>query len=81
MRATYISVKDDTGLKGTFEISLVWTPDLSPGTPVDPARPPDPAGGPSIFTAVQEQLGLRLEPTKANVEALVIDAAEKPSLN
>ena len=46
----------------------------------EPALPADPSG-PSIFTAVQEQLGLRLEPKKTAAEVLVIDSAEKPTEN
>ena len=83
------TVLDRTGLTGRFDIKLQWTPDPgqsltpfggapSPGTPAPP--PPDP-NGPSIFTAVQEQLGLRLEPQKGPVEMIVIDRVEKPSEN
>jgi bla regulator protein blaR1 len=50
------------------------------GPPPDGAPPPD-ASGPSIFTALQEQLGLRLEATKAPAEALTIDHVERPSEN
>ena len=49
-----------------------------PGSPLQP--PPDPSG-PSIFIAIQEQLGLRLESQKEPVEVLVIDHVEKPSQN
>jgi uncharacterized protein (TIGR03435 family) len=68
-----LPVLDLTGLAGPFDIKLEWMPD-------DPAmRPPDadPASGPSLFTAVQEQLGLRLESRKGPVEVLVIDRADK----
>ena len=81
-------VIDKTGLKGTYDFTLKWTPDqsqsggpfgdLPPGVKAPP--PPDP-NGPSIFTAVQEQLGLRLESQKGPVEILAIDHVEKPSEN
>jgi len=83
------TVVDKTGLKGSYNWTLKWTPDQS--TPMfrgagDPR--PGPASGPapdssapSIFTAVQEQLGLKLEPQKGPVEILVIDHVEKPSEN
>jgi uncharacterized protein (TIGR03435 family) len=69
-------VLDQTGLKGPFEITMDWAPDSlqRPGTS-------DELSGPSIFTALQEQLGLKLEGRKAPVEILVIDQAEKPSEN
>jgi uncharacterized protein (TIGR03435 family) len=69
-------VLDQTGLKGPFEITLDWAPD-------SPQRPgaSDDLSGPSIFTALQEQLGLKLEGRKVPVEILVIDHAEKPSEN
>ncbi len=62
-------VLDETGLTGVFDIDLNWSRD-SGATPEDTA-------GPSIFTAMQEQLGLKLEARKAPVEILVIDHAEK----
>ena len=83
-------VIDQTGLKGNFDFKLEWTPDpgQSGGGPfggapppgADAPPPPDP-NGPSVFTAVQEQLGLRLESQKGPVEMLVIDKVEKPSEN
>jgi uncharacterized protein (TIGR03435 family) len=59
-----------TELKGLFDIKLEWEPD---GThPAD-----DVASGPSLFTAVQEQFGLKLEARKGPVDVLVIDHAEQ----
>jgi bla regulator protein blaR1 len=63
-------VVDKTGLGGTFDITLHWTPDDAPSS-----------SDPSIFTALQEQLGLRLESQKGPVEVLVIDSAQLPSAN
>ena len=70
---------DKTGLSGLFDFHLQYAPDdAMPYGATAPAA--DPAG-PSIFTAVQEQLGLKLEPTKAPVRVLIVDRAEKPSDN
>jgi len=66
-------VTDTTDLKGVFDIALQWSPDA---TTTDEATT-DGDHGPSIFTAVQEQLGLKLEPRKGPVEVLVIDHMEK----
>ncbi len=76
-------VVDETGLAGTFDFTLNWMPDNSQYYGMGGMMPP-PADGsvlPSLFTAMQEQLGLRLEPTKANVDVLVIDHVERPSEN
>jgi bla regulator protein blaR1 len=79
-------VLDKSGLRGDFDYELTWTPDpgqfIGPPGPAgqDASTPPDP-NGPSIFTAIQEQLGLRLESTKGPVEMIVIDRAEKASEN
>src|SRR5579862_758631 len=72
--AVHRPVTDKTGLAGGFDIKLEWTPD---------GAEPDADGtrAPSIFTALQEQLGLRLESRKAPVEVLVIDHAERPGEN
>jgi len=76
-------VIDKTGLKGLYDFKLQWTPEFGQGpiVPGGPEPPPPPADGPSIFTAIQEQLGLRLESTKGPVEVLVIDSVQKPSEN
>jgi uncharacterized protein (TIGR03435 family) len=67
-------VVDRTGLDGRFELGLVFT---NPGGPATTAS--DPAeGAPDLFTAVREQLGLKLEATRGPVEVLVIDSAEHP---
>jgi uncharacterized protein (TIGR03435 family) len=71
-------VLDRTGLTGDFDVELQWTPDRVPlsGDASNPAPSPD---GPSIFTALQEQLGLKLESTKGPVDVLVIDHVEQPT--
>jgi uncharacterized protein (TIGR03435 family) len=76
-------VVDRTGLTGRFDMELEASeiksaPDYKPG-PSDLALPP--AAGPSIFIAVREQLGLKLEPQMAAVPVLVIDSVERPTPN
>jgi uncharacterized protein (TIGR03435 family) len=71
-------VVDRTGLKGYYNFTLRWTPD--DGTPPAGDTSED-TSAPSIFTAVQEQLGLKLESTRAPVQVLVIDNLERPSEN
>ena len=75
-------VIDRTGLTGRFDLDLEWTPDQMPPPPPPGAPPsvlpPPPADGPSLFAAIQEQLGLKLEATRGPVEVLVIDSAERP---
>jgi uncharacterized protein (TIGR03435 family) len=77
-------VVDQTGLAGRFDFTLTWTPDESQFTAIA-AKPPAPAADkdapPDLFTAIQQQIGLRLESTKASVEVYVIDHVEKPSEN
>ena len=77
------TIIDKTGLKGLYDFKLQWTPEFAQGpvVPGGPEPPPPPADGPSIFTAIQEQLGLRLESTKGPVDVLVIDSVQKPSEN
>lgn len=79
-------VLDQTGLAGNYSFDLKWTPDVSsPGMMPGPAPSAETAppltSGPSIFTAIQEQLGLKLESTKGPVETIVITHIEKPSEN
>jgi uncharacterized protein (TIGR03435 family) len=60
-------VMNATGLDGVFNFNLEWTPDTVPST----------SPGPSLFTALQEQLGLKLESSKSQVEVLVIDHVQR----
>ncbi len=73
-------VLDRTGLDGTFDLDLAFTPDRLPGPPPPgaPPLPPVDPNGPSLFTALQEQLGLKLESTRAPVQVMVIDHVERP---
>ena len=71
------AVIDQTGLEGEFDLDLEWTPDQwKPGVPQQSEITPI---GPSLFTALQEQLGLRLEATRGPVQVLVVDSAERPT--
>jgi len=79
-------VVDKTGLAGKYDFSLKWAPDehegqMFKGAGDAPAPPSAEPAGPSIFTAVQEQLGLKLEAQKSPMMVLVIDHIEKPSAN
>ena len=77
-------VQDKTGLAGSFDFSLSWTPDESQFTVMGIHAPPptdNPNAPPGLFTAIQEQLGLKLEPQKIPSEVLVIDHVERPSEN
>lgn len=73
---------DKTGLTGTWNLELEFTPDQTPNIPPG-ALPPGVTlpshDAPSLFTAVQEQLGLKLEAARGPVEVLVIDSIERPS--
>jgi uncharacterized protein (TIGR03435 family) len=73
-------VVDHTGLTGRYDFTLTWTPDDSAAAVAGNAAA-GMAQGPSLFTAVQEQLGLKLEPVKAPVDVVVIDHLEKPGEN
>jgi uncharacterized protein (TIGR03435 family) len=73
-------VVDSTGLKGRYDFTLTWTPEESAGAMAGSSAS-GAAQGPSLFTAVQEQLGLKLEAVKAPVDVVVIDHLEKPAEN
>jgi uncharacterized protein (TIGR03435 family) len=76
-------VIDRTGLQGRFDFTLTWTPDetqfASFGVRIPTST--DPNAPPVLFTAIQEQLGLKLDSVRAPVEVLAIDRVEKPSEN
>jgi len=73
-------VVDKTGLSGRYDFDLEWAPDETQfGGEVPPASAEAQAA--PLFSAIQQQLGLRLEATKGPVQALVVDRAERPSAN
>lgn len=77
-------VVDQTGLAGKYDFTLKWTSDESQFGGMGVRVPPPANNGdapPGLFTAIEEQLGLRLKPTRAPAEVLVIDHVEKPSPN
>lgn len=93
IRATNRTVQDKTGLTGKYDFTLRWVwedsdsdssaalrPDRGDAATGTPAPPPPP-GAPSIYVAIQQQLGLKLEPGKGPVEIIVIDHIERPSGN
>jgi uncharacterized protein (TIGR03435 family) len=65
-------IVDKTGLTGNYDIDLKWTPDDQQGTS---------DAGPTLFTALAEQLGLKLDATKGPVDTLVVDHVERPTEN
>lgn len=84
------SVEDKTGLTGNYDYTLDWTPDDATATAAQGADSGQPGAGsatspdtpgPSLFTAIEEQLGLKLEPRKGSVDIIVIDHIEQPSAN
>jgi len=79
-------VVDKTGLPGSYDMNLTWTPDNLPQRPPGAPEPlvngvPIDPNGPSLFTAVQEQLGLKLDSQKSPIKVLVIDRLEHPVEN
>jgi uncharacterized protein (TIGR03435 family) len=70
-------VVDESGIKGVFDSRLDWAPDdvvSNPAAGTNPAKP-------SIFTALQEQAGLKLESRKVPMQVVIVDRAERPSGN
>ena len=72
-------VLDNTGIDGRYDLTLRWTPDEGSTPMLNGA--PDPNAPPEVFTAIQEQLGLKLESTKGPVHVIVVDDAAMPSVN
>jgi len=68
-------VIDRTGMTGSYDFDLQWAPTATAVGGVDANAPAD---GPSIFTALTEQLGLKLEAVRAPVDVLIVDKASKP---
>jgi len=66
-------VIDNSGLLGRFDFTLTWTPEIAAANDTNAA--------PGVFTAFQEQLGLRLQPTKGSVDVLVVEHVERPTDN
>ena len=87
--AVDLPVADQTGLTQRFDVHLEYVPDRRTSGPVTlngvvtdlPASTPDPTAGPSIFSALEKQLGLKLAPGKAPLEVIIVDHAEKPVAN
>jgi uncharacterized protein (TIGR03435 family) len=69
-------VLDKTGLTGNYDFTLKWTPDIFLSANQTAAN-----AGPSLFTALQEELGLHLESARAPVDQIVIDSVSPPAAN
>jgi uncharacterized protein (TIGR03435 family) len=86
-RMTDRTVLDRTGLTGSYDFTLNWTPGekqkktskVKAGGGGKGASTTDQASGPSVFTALEKQIGLKLQSTKGPVEVLVVDHAQKPT--
>ena len=77
-----ITVVDKTGLTGYYNIAMNWAPDPENEFTLTGAHPPaNDVAGPSVFTAIQEQLGLKLAAGRGQVDVIVVDSAEKASAN
>ncbi len=78
------TVRDETGLNGSYDFKAEFAPDMSiqlPDAPGPDAAPPSDVNRPSIFTALNEQLGLRLEPKRGPVPMFVVDKVVPPTEN
>jgi uncharacterized protein (TIGR03435 family) len=72
-------VVDKTGLTGVYDFDLTWTPEEAPPGPGGTLAPPPPSSDSgSLYTAVQEQLGLKLDAQRGPVDVLLIDSVERP---
>jgi uncharacterized protein (TIGR03435 family) len=72
-------VIDKTGLSGRFAFTLAWTPERIPEAPPPPGIAPVDPNGPHLVTALQEQLGLKLQSARRRMEVVVIDSVEQPT--
>jgi uncharacterized protein (TIGR03435 family) len=72
-------VVDRTGLTGGWDFELRFTPESRSAAPPGPELPPADANAPALFTAIEEQLGLKLQAIKGPVEVVVVDRAERPA--
>jgi uncharacterized protein (TIGR03435 family) len=87
--AVELPVVDQTGLTQRFDVHLEYVPDRHITGPVTlngvvtdlPGPVPDPTAGPSIFSALEKQLGLKLTPGKAPLDVIIVDRAERPTAN
>ena len=75
------SVQDQTGLTGVFDFKLEWEPEVSSTRAEGIPATPDLRGGSSLFTAIQEQLGLKLESRKVPSPVFIVERAERPTGN
>jgi uncharacterized protein (TIGR03435 family) len=72
-------VVDKTGLTGVYDLDLTWTPEEAPPGPGGTSAPPPPSSDSgSLYSAVQEQLGMKLDAQRGPVDVLVIDSVERP---
>jgi len=80
-RVVRAPVEDATETTGAFNFTLNWSPEDRAARPQAADRPPGESNAPSIFTALEEQLGVRLEARKVTIEFIIVDSAEKPGEN
>ena len=74
-------VVDNTGLKGEYDFTLEWSPDNHEGSMLSAVEEKVGLTGLSIFEALPQQLGLKLESTKGPVQVIVIDSVDRPTSN